>query len=438
MTRRLSESDVIELMCDPAYEQEFAEFIDKVQPDATELYLEYQRMLHRPDAFLYQEEEGFRLPVLDRIPDEVRTEMKRTEKVNKGAEQEWKRRLIELCNKSLSPDLDNTAPTLLRRPDGASLIYPARMHSIAGESECGKTWLALYVAREFIETNPPFPLAVQKALGIPGRMVLYLDYDDDEPSVRQKMHAFGIDDNRVTYKASPATEDFAEQPWNRWLKFNRAGLSPFGLLIIDNVTAAMESMGLNDTLNKDVATWLRQFPKPIASKGITVLMLDHVTKANDGTNRYPIGGVQKLNQLDGCQFIVDVINPLVIGETGQVELRVSKDRMGRVRAVSSDYRQYDRSARSALFTLDSAGPDDVRATLELPEGRKHVSKLAREATDDRLLDFLVDHPRASFRALLDNINRDGPTLRQSIKRLEKAGKIKVEPGPRGAHLHSLV
>src|SRR5690606_4938868 len=49
----------------------------------------------------------------------------------------------------LDPILDGThelpVPTICLRSDGAGLIYPGRVHSIAGEPGGGKTWVALHV-----------------------------------------------------------------------------------------------------------------------------------------------------------------------------------------------------------------------------------------------------------------------------------------------------
>jgi hypothetical protein len=50
----------------------------------------------------------------------------------------------------LDGSYDPPTPTMGLRSDGAGLIYPGRVHSIAGEPGGGKTWLALHMIAETI------------------------------------------------------------------------------------------------------------------------------------------------------------------------------------------------------------------------------------------------------------------------------------------------
>jgi hypothetical protein len=60
------------------------------------------------------------------------------------------------------------APTVGARSDGVGLFYPGRLHTIASESEGGKTWFALYAARCELDA---------------GNAVVYLDFEDDEGGI---------------------------------------------------------------------------------------------------------------------------------------------------------------------------------------------------------------------------------------------------------------
>ncbi len=56
-------------------------------------------------------------------------------------------------------------PTVGKRTDGSGLFYRGKTHTVIGETEAGKDWLAQIVAR--VEM-------------IAGNHVLYLDFEDDE------------------------------------------------------------------------------------------------------------------------------------------------------------------------------------------------------------------------------------------------------------------
>lgn len=367
----------------------------------------------------------------------VRAAERATQQAKRQRQEEQRQRLVSLVRASLTLAPDTMVPSLFRRSDGPGLIYPGRVHSIAGESESGKTWIALHIAKEFIEDSEPYAEPIRDAIGIEGPQVLYLDYDSDESSIDDRVYALGIDAKRLVYKNAPDDDDVESMLDMKRLDA-RSSVSTYGLVIIDNVTAAMESMGLRGISNEDVSSWFRAIPQMMSERGITVVLLDHLTKANDGTGRYAIGGVQKLAALSGCQFIVDVKKPLEEGAIGQVELRVTKDRPGKVRPVSTDYRDYDRSKRSALFILDSEAPGELEIRVEPPEERKHVSASARDATDERLIAYVKENPGCTVRDLLTDVNKKHETLNAAIARQVDAGMIRIEIGARGSHKHFIV
>lgn len=77
----------------------------------------------------------------------------------------WQR--VDLAN-VLSGDYTPPKPTVGARSDGVGLFYPGRVHSVASESEAGKTWLALQAAKGELAA---------------GNAVVYIDFEDDEAGV---------------------------------------------------------------------------------------------------------------------------------------------------------------------------------------------------------------------------------------------------------------
>ena len=68
----------------------------------------------------------------------------------------------------LAGDDAGDMPELLRRDDGVPLVYIGKLHSINGERESGKSWLAL--------------LACLQEMRL-GRHVNYVDFEDSASSV---------------------------------------------------------------------------------------------------------------------------------------------------------------------------------------------------------------------------------------------------------------
>ena len=80
----------------------------------------------------------------------------------------------------LSAYLDGTAtavePSLMARTDGVKLLYPGHVHSVAGESESGKSMLMLAVAAQVLTD---------------GGRVLFMDYESDPATVLDRLVKLG-------------------------------------------------------------------------------------------------------------------------------------------------------------------------------------------------------------------------------------------------------
>lgn len=235
-------------------------------------------------------------------------------------------------------------PTLLARSDGEHLFYRGKVHSLHGESESGKTWLALCAVAECLLAGEP---------------VLYLDFEDSAKGIGGRLMLLGVPREIVTNRelfpyVRPETGLATER---ERAAFASLLAQSYSLAVVDGVTESMGLFGLVGKDNDQIATWQRELPKAIArSTGAAVVCIDHVTKDADSRGRFAVGGQQKMNGLDGAAFLVEPDAPFARGLAGEATVRVGKDRPGYLRAIGGDWRKSDRTQEIAVFRLDSTDP----------------------------------------------------------------------------------
>jgi len=219
----------------------------------------------------------------------------------------------------LAGEAPDTRPSLLRRTDGQCLLYPGKLHSLSGEPESGKGWVAMYACAERMAA---------------GERVLYLDFEDSAATALGRLRALGVPDEQIVGLFSYVAPD-ESLPTGAL----DALLDPApALVVIDAVTEAMVLQGLNPLDNTDVAEWQALLPRPCARVGAAVLIHDHVVKDREGRGRWSIGAQQKLSGVD-VAYMVTVSELLGRGRTGRLHLSVSKDRPGHVRGFAADGRR---------------------------------------------------------------------------------------------------
>jgi AAA domain len=148
--------------------------------------------------------------------------------------------------------------------------------------------------------------------------VLYIDFEDDEGGVVGRLLALGADPAWIRARFCYLRPTIALNA-----PIHAADLSEVisnhrpTLAVIDGITEAMTIHGFNPNDNKDIATFGRSLPRPLANCGLATVCLDHVAKNPDGRGCYAIGGVHKLNGIDGAAFILENREPFGIDLTGR-------------------------------------------------------------------------------------------------------------------------
>jgi len=248
----------------------------------------------------------------------------------------------------LGPVIDGDAPeqqpSMLTRTDGACLLYPGKLHSLQGEPEAGKGWVALRAVAD----------------QLPGHHVVYIDFEDSPMTAVTRLLALGVEPVRIRSHFHYARPD---EPLSDAARADLEPMLALGptLVVLDGVTEALTQNGLDLRDNLDVARWLDLLPRRLTRIGIAVLQIDHVTKDPDTRRRYAIGAQHKLAGVD-VSYTLEAVEPFGRGREGISRLVVGKDRPGYVRQFAEN------GERVADVRFCSGDGGHVRVELDPPSG----------------------------------------------------------------------
>jgi hypothetical protein len=325
----------------------------------------------------------------------------------------------------LSAVLDGTyeppRATVGRRSDGGGVFYPGRVHTVAAESEAGKTWLAL--------------LSAVVELGR-GNAVLYIDFEDDEGGVVGRLLALGAKPEDVRSRFAYMRPDDPVTALD-----NRADLAvALGDLrptvaFLDGTTEAMSLHGLELKDNTDVARFGKLLPRWIADRGPAVVGMDHVTKSAEGRGRYAIGAAHKLNGVNGAAYVLENRRPFGVGLTGRSSMFVAKDRPGHVRGMALP--SGEGLSWFADLVIESHDVSFVEATLDAPQ--RGDGPFRPTVLMQRVSDALAGAPEPLSKQDIEaRVRGKAADIRTAVAALLDDGYITVTTGPYNAKLHTLV
>jgi hypothetical protein len=317
---------------------------------------------------------------------------------------------------------DEPDPTHLARTDGHRLFYSGRVNGLLGESESGKTWVALH--------------AVAQALGV-AETVAYLDFEDSAKGIDGRLRLLSATDAQLgqLYYANP--DEAMGLAQHADLTEALAG-TPFSLIILDGVNAAMTVMGLNpDSSQNDATAFTQRLLRPLANTGAAVVTIDHVPKNKETRGKGGIGAQAKRAMTRGCALSVEVAREFGPGMHGELKLMVDKDTPGKVRGVSGNGRY------AGLVHLDSTTPGSVAIQVEAPDLRPHDERPAFEPTHlmekaSRFLESMEDGASPSQKAVQDGMGGNRDNVNLALDALVKRGHVTRGTGPRSAITYTLI
>lgn len=303
----------------------------------------------------------------------------------------------------LDGSYDPPTPTMGLRSDGAGLIYPGRVHSIAGEPGGGKTWLALHMIAETIRGGGTGAL---------------IDYEDTASACVHRLKLLGLTNAQIrdqfTYirpdgplvtKGGKVAAHTLEQ---------LADLAA-DIVIIDSVGESLAVEGLPPNDDDAVTQWFRRLPRMLARTGAAVVGLDHVTKSKDDRGLWAIGSQRKLAAIDGAAYGVDVKVAPTKTKDGKLTVTCAKDRHG----------TYQRGLLVANVAIDNVA-EGVAVKLAAPDATFRPTMYM-----ERVSRFLEEIPCASQRGILTGVQGRDSHKKAAIECLVEEGYVRCEVTKRG-------
>lgn len=206
-------------------------------------------------------------------------------------------------------------PAYLRRTDGVALFYEARINALWGESGSAKSWMAQYAAAQVL-TDPD------------AGAVLYIDHEDTDRGQFERFTALGVDPATIVDRLIHIAP---EQRWNAAAATHLEQLiadRDVTLAVIDSTGEAMAADGAKPNDDDDTARWHRELPRFLTTRGVTVVLIDHIPKSTEGPKLFAIGSQRKRAAIGGAAYMVDAVVSPAKGKDGQVKITCAKDRHG--------------------------------------------------------------------------------------------------------------
>lgn len=297
--------------------------------------------------------------------------------------------------------------TILKRTDGHGLIYTGRVHSIYGESESGKSWVAQIASAECLKAD---------------KKVIYIDFESDAIDIVNRLKALGVSRANLlqyfTYIRPDGPRDSDDPYWQAILEPDSAEL-----IIIDGVTESLTMWGGETKDNDAITRWMRIFPRTVATaSGAAVVLIDHITKNAETRGRFAIGGQAKLATIDGAAYLVEPLEALAPGRTGTLTMRVTKDRPGFIRKIAGMWRKSDRTQEAAVFTIDSTRPlMEYVIGVPLLEDELEANKEFKKSKE--VIEFIHNHPGCTRRLIQEGVHGSKEVIGDHLNDLLAGGWV---------------
>jgi hypothetical protein len=211
--------------------------------------------------------------------------------------------------------------------------------------------------------------------------------------------------------------------------------------IIDGVAEVLALNAWEENDAADYAAFLNALPRMLERAGVTVVLIDHVSKNPRERGRGGRGSGHKLAGIT-ASFALEVAQPFGRGRIGRAKVRVEKDRIGWLRRVAGV------GQRPVIAELELAANDDGSSVAIALHPPTAVATDPSAATFDKFrptgymerISILVEKLPSpvgvrEIRRLVPGSNEHKDT---AIARLVEEGFFVLEPGPRNAILHRSV
>ena len=261
--------------------------------------------------------------------------------------------------------------------------------------------------------------AVAQCLQIQER-VIYIDFEDSGRGILSRLRALGITDKQLANFTYANPDENLQLEQRHDLIEALAQQNP-DFIVVDGVNAGMTLLGLDLTNNRDATMFSQSLLKPLTMSGAAICTIDHVTKSKEGRGNYAIGAQAKRADINGVAIAVEVVQPFGRGMTGELNLKVTKDRPGHVRANSKD------AKIAGKVVIKSTAEGMVTMIIESPEMSSFRPTRIMEAVS-----LLIEEKPMSKNAIEKATEGANDTVRIALDCLVKEGFATFANGPRNA------
>jgi hypothetical protein len=404
-----------------------ADAITAIQNAATAAGLDISEINRIPHLFTHMENQGITHPI---APDDTDTNLNQwlntlpkndpptayIDAVDNERQHSswWPRNLQAVIN----GDDPEPHPAYLTRQDGQNLFYPAKVNGLIGESESGKTWVALHAVMQTL---------TQK------HTCLYLDFEDTAAGIISRLRLMGATNTHLQHLIYIGPDENLHEQATRDLGETLATHCP-DLIILDGFNAAMTMLGLDLNSNTDATKFAQDLLKPLARTGACVAYVDHVPKNKDARGKGGIGAQAKRAMTTGAAITVEVLEPFGRGMTGRLRLTVDKDRPGHIRAASL----YAKEAGTAILKSDNNTMTITIETVTEIDPAQAAANEKQQLRDDILKAVATyGNDGASINRLRDDVKKRDHVVREVLSELHDMGLLKYGPVRGGTPTHVL-
>ncbi|WP_067783126.1 AAA family ATPase [Actinomyces vulturis] len=210
-------------------------------------------------------------------------------------------------------------PEFLKRSDGVGLLNRAAINYLFGDSESGKTWVALTAIAQVLQSGG-------KALIIDADMNGFVE-------VHKRLSLLGVSTEQIMsdnfqHIDPMSTEELRDL--SAWLQNDSQQWKP-EIVVIDTVDRIMALENRDSNNADDFTRMVNLYMKPMANSGACVVMIDHVAKNSTSRDYGARGTTAKKGVINGISIRVTGEQTFAPGRGGACKLYVHKDRRGNLR-----------------------------------------------------------------------------------------------------------
>ena len=323
----------------------------------------------------------------------------------------------------LSDDWDEevsiTVASLLDVEGGTPLLYEGESHSVSGPGGAGKSFLGQH--------------AIAQVVAITKEVCVYIDYEGNRTSFRERMKAMGVtktQSSRIAYWSVSSTLMNDSRPGRKWLEW--VDVHQPGLVVVDSVSKACAAAGINDSNGPDYQRWDNGVIVPLTRRRITTLRIDHTghTTGFGSAGNRERGASEKGQAVSGASYLFEVIDPWSRDSDGSARVICLKDRHGGRKSgsisavINVHVEDHGRKVEMSL-TAAPAVPTNADGSQRLTGQMERISRIVEHS----------DKPM-SMRDLRTEVGGRTATVAKSIELLVAEGYLLSVDGARGSKLIS--